>query len=537
MKKIVLFIVLFTIGVVFGQENDSIKVDLSTPQSTIRTHFYFLETDNYHPEIAAKTIQGYQGERAEELAIKLKKTLNGRGLYVVLRKIPNDPNFTDTVHKEAIQRYVLFPERMPQIYLEKVGDNWYYSKQTLLQVDKLYDEVFPWYAQKIHQWLPKFGDKRFLSIPIWKFTGLISLLIASALLFFILNKLIYFILIKTQKIISKFINGDTTIILKKIARGTSLLLVIKLIRSIVPIFSLNFKINEIVFFCIDLLFILFIIYIFLRIVDLFMVFYSEHAKKTETKLDDQLVPILRHILKILVVFFGSLKLLAFLGVEPIKILAGLSIGGLALALASQDTVKNFIGTIMIFVDKPFQIGDFIIAGDVEGTVERVGFRSTLVRAPDTSIYQITNSKLSELTVKNRGLLKYRRYKTELGIRYDTPPEMVDAFVKGVRQIIEKHPGTLSNNYNVEFTGFGDSALLILLNVYFEDTNWGNEQAAKHTLHMAILKFANSIGVGFAFPSTTVMVEQFPNTGNDFPKYNTSQKEVDEILKGITFENK
>ncbi len=133
------------------------------------------------------------------------------------------------------------------------------------------------------------------------------------------------------------------------------------------------------------------------------------------------------------------------------------------------------------------------------------------------------------------MLKYRRYKTELGVRYDTPPELVEAFVKGVRQIIERHPGTLNNNYNVEFTGFGDSALLVLLNVYFEDTNWGKEQAAKHSLHMAILKFANEIGVGFAFPSTTVMIEQFPNTGNDFPKYAATQEDIDKVLKGITFE--
>ncbi len=72
--------------------------------------------------------------------------------------------------------------------------------------------------------------------------------------------------------------------------------------------------------------------------------------------------------------------------------------------------------------------------------------------------------------------------------------------------------------------------MILLNVYFKDTNWGKEQSAKHVLHMAILRFANSIGVGFAFPSTTVMVEQFPNTGNDFPKYTTSQEEVDKVLE-------
>ncbi len=526
MKKIIFFSVLFAISAVFGQDSSNIKIDLSSPRNTIRTHLHFLSIDNYDPEKAAQTIQGYTEKRAEELAIKIDKILTGRGLYVVLSKVPNNPNFVDTVETEAINRYILFPDRMPQIYVEKVGDKWYYSKQTLSQVDKLYDQVFPWYAQRIQQLLPKFGNRSFLGIPVWKYIGLVLLLIISILLFFILNKIIYLILAKIHKTIQKAADEEVTLVLKKIIRPASFLVIIGLIRGVIPILDFGLKFNTILFFCVDLLSILFTIYIFLKVVAVLMVLYSNYTQKTDSKLDDQLIPILRHFLNIIVVLVGILQILAFLGVDPIKIMAGLSIGGLAVALASQDTVKNFIGTIMIFVDKPFQIGDFIIAGDVEGTVEKVGFRSTAVRAPDTSLYQITNSRLSEITVKNRGLLKYRRYRTELGVRYDTPPELVEAFVKGVRQIIEKHPGTLNNNYNVEFTGFGDSALLVLLNVYFEDTSWAKEQAAKHSLHIAILKFANSIGVGF-----------FPNTGNDFPKYTASQEEIDEVLKGITFENK
>ncbi|MBS9768248.1 MAG: mechanosensitive ion channel family protein [Flavobacteriaceae bacterium] len=536
MKKILLWIVFFAVGTAFGQvKDDAIKVDLSTPQSTLRTHFHFLDKEYYHPEKSAQTIQGYKGKKAEELAIKIRKILKGRGLFVVVRKVPNNPNFMDTIRNEALHRYTLFPERMPQIYLEKVGDKWYYSEHTLLQIDKLYDEVFPWYAQKIQKILPKFQNESFWGIEIWKYLGVFLLLIFSILLFFISNKIIFLILAKVQKIISKIVDNKATIILKKIARPLSFLLVITLIRGILPVLSIGLKFNTAVFFCVDLLFICFMIYLLLKIMNFVMLLYVNYTKTTNNKMDEQMIPILKHFLNIMVVFWGILQILSFLGVDSLKIMAGLSLGGLAVAFASQDTVKNFIGTIMIFVDKPFQIGDYIIAGDVEGTVEKVSFRSTILRAPDTSIFQITNSRLSEITVKNRGLLKYRRYMTELGLRYDTPPELVEAFVKGLRQIIEKHTGTLSDNYNVEFTGFGDSALLILMNVYFEDTNWAQEQKAKHTLHMAILKFANEIGVGFAFPSTTVMVEQFPNTGNDFPKYTATQKDVDTVLNGITFE--
>ena len=173
-------------------------------------------------------------------------------------------------------------------------------------------------------------------------------------------------------------------------------------------------------------------------------------------MDDQLAPIIRNFLKGLVLFIGVLKLLTLLGVDTATVIAGASIGGLAVALGSQDTVKNLIGTLMIFLDKPFHIGDWIEASGFSGTVEEVGFRSTRIRAADTSIYQIPNSKLAEITINNKGLRLYRRYNTNLGLRYDTPPELIEAFVKGVREIIIAHPETRSESYNVEFTGFGDS---------------------------------------------------------------------------------
>ncbi|HHB52360.1 MAG TPA: mechanosensitive ion channel family protein, partial [Saprospiraceae bacterium] len=255
-------------------------------------------------------------------------------------------------------------------------------------------------------------------------------------------------------------------------------------------------------------------------------------ERTHGKLDDQLVPILHNFLTGIVVFLGALKLLTLFGVNVATVIAGASIGGIAVALASQDTVKNLIGTFMIFLDKPFHIGDWIEADTVVGTVEEVGFRSTRVRAADTSIYQIPNSKLSEIVINNKGLRLYRRYKTELGIRYDTPPALIEAFVKGVKKIIIAHPETKSDSYNVEFTGFGDSALLIMVNVYFKSLEWGVEQSSKHRLHMAIVKLAAALGVEFAFQSTSVMIEQFPEKKSIDLKYITSKEKIDAVIKEV-----
>ena len=127
---------------------------------------------------------------------------------------------------------------------------------------------------------------------------------------------------------------------------------------------------------------------------------------------------------------------------------------------------------------------------------------------------------------------YRRYNTTLGIRYDTPPELIEAFVKGIREIIIAHPDTKSDAYNVEFNDFGDSALLILVNMYLKDLAWGTEQKSRHQIHMAIVKLAKELGVDFAFPSTTVMIEQFPEKKSLEPTYDSDGKRVNDAIEKI-----
>ena len=123
---------------------------------------------------------------------------------------------------------------------------------------------------------------------------------------------------------------------------------------------------------------------------LILSFYNKLTKKTHTKLDEQLAPILGKLISGLVVFIGILHILTIFGVDPTTVLAGASIGGIAIAFAAQDSVKNLLGTVIIFLDKPFHLGDWVVIGGVEGVVEQVGFRSTRVRAADTTLFQLPN---------------------------------------------------------------------------------------------------------------------------------------------------
>ncbi|UMB60232.1 mechanosensitive ion channel family protein [Lutibacter sp. A80] len=529
MKKIVLFFLLLSSTLI---AQNKIKVDLSNPNATIYTHLYFLQAGSYEPEKAAQTIYGFEGDEAEEIAIKLKKILDGKGLKVDFSKVPKDNSYTDSTGYKVGYRYVLFPYSMPEVYVEKIGDSWYYSPEVSNNIDTLYNNVFPWYTEKLQQIIPEIGREKVFNIELWKYFGLLILLAICVGMFYILRKIIYYILQKVQYWIVKKSNDKIKLALKKLTRPIVLLILIWFVKAELPSLALPLDLNTFIFLALNIMVTVFWIYVFLKLVKVVVDIYADYAESTHGKLDDQLVPILYNFLKGLVLFLGLLKLLTLFGVEPVTVIAGASIGGIAVALASQDTVKNFIGTIMIFVDKPFHIGDWIEAGIVAGTVEAVGFRSTTVRAADTSVYQIPNSTLSEMVVNNKGLRAYRRYNTNLGLRYDTPPELIDAFVKGVRKIIELHPNTRDDSFNVEFSGFGDSALLILLNVYFVQLGWAEEQASKHSLHLAILKLASELGVDFAFPSTTVMIEQFPEKKNVPLDYNIEESRIQNIIDGI-----
>ncbi|MDB4205167.1 mechanosensitive ion channel family protein [Polaribacter sp.] len=527
-----LLCLLFLVSFIANAQKDSVNVDLSNPHATLYTHLYFLQSDSYQPKKSAKTILGISEKEAVKKAIKIKKILDGKGLIVDFDLVPKNPNFKDTIRFSSSQKYTPFPEIMPEISIEKEGENWYYSAETIKKTDVLYNAVFPWYVQKIQDIIPEIGHKKLMGIEYWQVFMAIIFLLLTVILFYIYKRITFYLLNTIQHRVTKSTDISFDKYLRKLARPISLLLAINFIKKVIPSLQFSLETNAWLFLFINIAVVVFWTYVFLNLVHVLMKFYSAFTAKTDNKLDDQLAPILHNFFTGLVIVVGVLRLISLFGVDTTTILAGATIGGLAVALASQDTVKNLIGTIMIFIDKPFHIEDWIETGEFSGTVEKVGFRSTSVRAADTSVYQIPNSKLSEIVINNKGLRLFRRYNTKLGVRYDTPPELIEAFVKGVREIVIAHPETRSDSYNVEFSGFGDSALLVMVNVYFKSLAWSTEQSSKHRLHMAIVKLAKALGVDFAFPSSTVMIENFPEKKGFNPNYNIDANSINGAISKI-----
>ncbi len=539
MKKL-LYLLVFVYG--FGFAQGTVKVDLRNPNATLYTHIYFLIPDSYDVAKASVPIRGLPKKEANEKAIKIKAVLDGMGLVIDFTSVPTSANYLDTVLvssqriEKLLHRYAPFPIRLPGIYVEKIGTRWYYSKKTIEQIDTIYDRLFPSQLVWIGQKFPIFFKATILGVLIWQPIAFVLLIIVTVLLFYILRPIVLFLLKKNVKLFERKRSYQSFEILHELTRPIVFVILVRFIQIIFPSLQL-LNLNSFVIIGLKVAETIFWVMIVLTFIKLFVSLYNDINKDSRSRLDRQLAPIVNKFINGIIVLLGFFKILTLFGVNPTTVLAGASIGGIALAFAAQDSVKNLIGTLNIFLDKPFHIGDWVVIGGIEGTVEYVGIRSTRVRAADTSIFQIPNSKVSEMEINNKGLRLYRRYQTDLGIRYDTPPELIEAFVQGIRKIIIEHPDTRSESFNVEFTGFGESSLEIMVNIFFKKLDWGDEQSSRHRLHISIVKLAAALGVEFAFPSSTLMIEQMPGKESLAVKYNTDKKFIDSKIESVLEEFK
>jgi MscS family membrane protein len=223
--------------------------------------------------------------------------------------------------------------------------------------------------------------------------------------------------------------------------------------------------------------------------------------------ENLLLPLIGRLIKIILVIFAMFRVAEECGQDSTRVLAALGIGGVALALASKDTVENVFGSIMILLERPFRLDDWIITKDIEGRVEHVGMRSTRVRTFYNSLITVPNSQFITSPVDNMGRRQFRRLKVMLSITYDTPPEKIVAFTEGILEIVRNHPLTRKDFYHVRLHDLASASLNILLYVFFVTNDYGEEIEAREQLFLDILRLAKRLKVEFAFPTQTLYMRQ------------------------------
>jgi MscS family membrane protein len=252
-----------------------------------------------------------------------------------------------------------------------------------------------------------------------------------------------------------------------------------------------------------------VVWFCIRLVEKLTDLWMKKAKTTETKLDEQLIPIVRSSSKVFFVVIGVVLFLQNLGYSVTSLIAGVGLGGAAIALASKDTLSNLFGSLVIFMDRPFHVGDWIEIGDIEGTVEEVGLRTTRIRTFANSLITLPNSFLTTTAINNWSLMKKRRIYTSIGLTYDTPPEKMEAAVNMIRELIKKDPNIHDDFFLVNFDKLSDFSLDIFIYCFTVTTNWGEYMDAKQEFLLNIMRGIKDLGLEFAFPTQTIHMESMP----------------------------
>ncbi|OAQ40427.1 mechanosensitive ion channel protein MscS [Pedobacter psychrophilus] len=335
-----------------------------------------------------------------------------------------------------------------------------------------------------------------------------------------------------KKIVSKMLSKLIFTLFKNFAKQSKankfvellfgpLQLLIMVIVFYVAVNQLDYPLNEIIFKrtinksvytitiinVLDKIFIFLIIYsafkILLRVIDFVSHVFEYRASLTESKTDDQLVPFLRELFKIITIIFGVFFVMgAVFDLNVATIIAGLGIGGLAIALAAQDTLQNLLGSFTIFADKPFIVGDLVHVAGYDAVVEKVGFRSTVVRTLDKTLVIIPNKKMIDSPLENLTLRNLRRVKFNVGVLYGTSEAKLRTITEQIKGYIDEHHET-SMDTLVTFDAFGDSSLNIQVLYYIEIVDYAIYMKIKEEINYKVMEIILNNGADFAFPSRTL----------------------------------
>lgn len=241
----------------------------------------------------------------------------------------------------------------------------------------------------------------------------------------------------------------------------------------------------------------------LRIIGLVQQRLVQSAVATGQSQARTLVPLLSNILRVTVAIVALLVALAQFGYPVTTLLAGLGIGGIAVALAAQKTVEHLFGSVSLAADRAFRVGDWVRVGTTEGEVERIGLRSTSIRTIERTVVRVPNGRLADDRIETFGERDRMAFRTDLDLTYDTTPEQFEAIRNDVEAALRAHPAIWPDRVRVYLTAFGESAIRMNVTCWFQTTDINEFVKYRHDMMLEFMRIVQRHGSGFAFPSRTV----------------------------------
>ncbi|MBR6789392.1 MAG: mechanosensitive ion channel family protein [Oscillospiraceae bacterium] len=230
------------------------------------------------------------------------------------------------------------------------------------------------------------------------------------------------------------------------------------------------------------------------------------ALQENSKLDNTIVAFLAKILKVVILVISVVIIIDEIGYNISSLITGIGLGGLVVALAAQDTASNFFGGIVIIADKPFQVGDWIESNGLEGVVSDITLRSTHIRTFKDAEIIVPNSTLANAPITNWTRMKKRKVDMTLGVTYQTSPEKIAEATEAVKEILRNHPRVHPDVIIVAFNEFNAYSLDLTVGFFLHDTAFADYIGVKSEINLQIMRKLAEIGVDFAYPTQTLLVE-------------------------------
>ncbi|MBX3173808.1 MAG: mechanosensitive ion channel family protein [Gemmatimonadaceae bacterium] len=485
-----------------------VVVDSASPRAAVTAFLQLTRSANY--ERAAGYLELTQPEysaRGEDLARRLKAVLDSK-LWIDLERV-SPVAIGDTAdglprNREELGVIPADGDREVAIRLARIvdgnGRRWAFSQATVSEVDGLY-EALPDNWIREHLPLRMLNEGPF-DILYWQWIALLVLVPIAALAGLTLSA-------PTRSLLKKLVSRTDTDFDDKLvdsARGPLILLWgVVASRVLLRWIALAAPAQA---FVVDLQTALATVALFWILLRAIGVLQDDlpGSKWTESHPAlKSLIPLAARIGRIVVLFIGVLTIISQFGYPIATILAGLGIGGIAIALGAQKSLEHFFGSVSIGVDQPFAIGDWVKVGEVAGSIEAIGLRSTRIRTMDRTLVSIPNGQLSESQTENFGQRDRIRLAGVLGVEYGTSAATMRLLRDGIEKILRAHPLCWQERVQVAFSNFGAYSLDIEFFCWLETTQIDEFRAARHELFLQMMEFVEGNGAGFAFPTQTVHV--------------------------------
>jgi MscS family membrane protein len=322
---------------------------------------------------------------------------------------------------------------------------------------------------------------------------------------FLTGRIISYVL---KRIVKKTAISDKPVyatFMEAISKSITFLLIASGVLFVVGIIKVPANIQDIVSTSSNILMVIALGYFVYHLVDVPSIWFETLMDKTEKNLNKMFIPVIRKSLRVTVIVFVVIQIIQILSDKPItSIIAGLGIGGLAVALAAQDTIKHFIGSFVIAGDKPFEIGDRVVIDGFDGPVESIGLRTTRLRTLEGHLVSIPNGELANKTIQNIGKRPYIRRLANITITYDTPPEKIRRAAEIIKEILQNHEG-MHEDFppRVYFNDLNSDSLNIIMIYWYHPPDYWSYMEFTEKVNYQIFARFNEEGIDFAFPTQTL----------------------------------